>query len=449
MESDNSIKIYKDSEVEKYIKSEAEIMGEDYNLFQGIHLNKYLSVPSAIHGYSIAIEYMKSWFLEKYPKNFFKTVHVNGKHVLADYRRFNKEKLIRIEKPAVAIIPTINQEFNNDMVDLIQGGPNIFTRRSQFWNDRFFIDNENNIYMGIQMKQIEMPFTFRIKLSSRAQQLDFCEFTKINCRIGSTETHFIDTDVSVPYDMMMAVAMDVGFELDQDVNGIHHVKDISGFINYLNANSCLPFMYKLRTINGRSEFFVRLNRCHTHIASLDGISIDDGERVGSLDKSFNVEFQSTLKFSVPAIFAYYSRTEHRIQNRDLSGDLGMYQIVSVKPPEYNTKGWEQYLSTQWDDYSLHIDEIYFDELLQHSDIKKVIDYNISIGLSPSIFMDVIIYNGQKDLNATIDWNKRCIRVNSDVLEPVSDIAIYADMAYINQTIINIDGMDKSRIKMHE
>ena len=448
MRESNPTPIYDEKDVNKYIKSANQIIGVRTPM-EKIHLNKYLSIPSAIHGYSIAIEYMRYWFLEKFPKNFFRTVHVNGKHVLADYRRFNGEKLVRIEKPAVAIVPTLNNEYNNDMVDLIQGGGNIFTRRSQYWNDRFFIDNENNIYLGMQMKQIEMPFTFKVKLSSRAQQLDFSEFVKINCRIGSTETHFVDTDVSVPYDMMLAVAMDMGFELHQDVSGLYRIKDINTFIRYLNSNSCLPFMYKLRTINGRPEFFIRLNGCHTHISCLDGISIDDGERVGSLDKTFGVEFQATLRFTVPAIFAYYSKQEHRIQNRDLSGDLGMYQMVSTKPPEYNTKGWEQYLTTQWDDYSKHIGEICFDELLVNTEIQKVMDYNISIGLSPSIFMDVIIYNGQQDLNATIDWKKRSILVNADVREPVSDIAIYADLEYINKTLINIEGMDKSRIKNSE
>ena len=74
-------------------------------------LYKNLMLPSYVHGYSLTIEFMKKWFLEKFDKDYFKTVHVNGKHVLDDWRRFNNYNIKR-EKPMVAIVPTLENDFD-------------------------------------------------------------------------------------------------------------------------------------------------------------------------------------------------------------------------------------------------------------------------------------------------------------------------------------------------
>lgn len=442
MKENMKLPIYDEKDKANYIKTPAEISG---GAWTDIRLNKFISIPSTVHGYSVAIEFMRNWFLSLYPHDFFKTVHINGKHVLADYRHLNNNKMKQVIRPAVAIVPNINVDYNRDSVDMIQGGLDIYTRNSAILVDRFFNDIDNNLYIGIRMKQIEMPFGFKIRVQSRAQQLEMLEFTRIACRIGSSQTHFVDVDVHVPYDIMMALAVDAGFELIEDANGDPHVKDVTTFLHYLNTYSSIPFTYKLRTINGHCEYFIRLNHCHCRIACTDGISIDDGERSGVLDENFHVEFQATLLFSVPQLFSYHSMAEHRIQNREIDGSLGMYQIVSVKPPEVNTKGWHQYITTQWIDDSKHLTTIDFNELIQAENLKKVIDHNHSIGLSSAMFMDIIIYNGQKEVPIVIDWDKNIIRIHEDVREPISDIAIYTDTSYINETLINIENLNKSRL----
>lgn len=438
-------RVIQEKDINKYIKTSSEIMGKTCPLAD-IKLNKFISIPSSVHGYSVAIEYMRNWFLSFYPKDFFKTVHINGKHVLADYRHLNNRMSKQVIKPAVAIVPNINIDYDRESVDLIQGGMNMYTRNSAIQVDRFFNDIDNNLYIGIRVKQIEMPFTFKIRVSSRAQQLELLEFTRIACRIGSTQTHFVDLDVHVPYDIMMALAVDAGFELIEDANGDPHVKHVTEFLHYLNTYSSIPFTYKLRSINGHCEFFVRLNQCHTHINCTDGISIDEGERDGMLENNFHIEFQATLKFTVPQLFSYHSMKEHRIQNRELDGSLGMYQIISVKAPEVNEKGWHQYLTTQWAEKSRHLSTIDFNELIQSENLLKVISYNHSMGLSSAMFMDIKVFNGQKEIPVVIDWKRNIIRINEDVREIVSDVAIYTDLGYINETLINIDNLNKSRLK---
>ena len=50
-----------------------------------------LAIPSYVHSYSLAIDYMYRWFESKFVKNFFVGgIYVDGKHVLDDYK--NKDK---------------------------------------------------------------------------------------------------------------------------------------------------------------------------------------------------------------------------------------------------------------------------------------------------------------------------------------------------------------------
>lgn len=428
---------------EKHIVTPQQIMGR----LPDIKLNKYISIPSTVHGYSLAIQFMRDWILNTFPKDYFRTVHVGGKHVYADYREFNKIQQ-QVEKPALAILPNLNTDYNRDMIDLIQGGLDIYTRRSPFYNDKFFYDKGSNLAIGIMFKELEMPFQIRMRVKSRGQQLDLYEYTKINCRIGSTQTHFIDMDCHVPYDIILALAMDMGFELIKDSNDKYHIKDIVSFLQYLNTYSKLPFTYKMRTINGNCEFFIRIKHCYVHISCLDGISIDEGERQGSLESNFHVEFSPILHFSVPAIYAYYSMAEHRVMNREIGEIKALYQIISVKPPEVNEKGWNQYLTTQWVDPNRKIGEIGFKELLENKDLQRVIEHTVSIGISPSIFMDVKLYNAQHEIPIYLDWENFKIKVYRDMKESVSDIAIYADLSYINNTLTNLDNLYASRMESH-
>lgn len=410
-----------------------------------IRLNKYISIPSTVHGYSLAIEYMREWFISSYPKNFFKTIHIGGKHSYDDFRRF-KQIQQQIKKPAVVINPTINTDYNRENIDLIQGGLDIYTRRSPHYDDRFFSDNSNNLHIGIMFKELEMPFNIKMRVKTKAQQLDLLEYTRINCRIGSTQTHFVDIDCHVPYDIILSLAIDVGFETFKDDDGYYHIKDIISFLHYLNSHSKLPFLYKLRTINGKCEFFVRIKHCYVRISCLEGISIDDGEQHGSVENNFHIEFNPTLYFTIPSIYSYYSMAEHRIMNKEVGDIKAMYQIISVKPPETNEKGWNQYLTTQWIDDEKHIKTIQFNELLGNSDLQRVMKHVVEMGLSPEMFMDVKLYNGQKEIPIYIDWEKFEICVNRDMKEKESDIAIYADLLFINNTLQNLDNMNSNRIQ---
>ena len=52
--------------------------------YEELHPSIY--IPSTMHSYSLAIQYMRDWFLNQFDKDYWKTVYVNGSHILNDYK---------------------------------------------------------------------------------------------------------------------------------------------------------------------------------------------------------------------------------------------------------------------------------------------------------------------------------------------------------------------------
>ena len=407
-----------------------------------IRLNSDISVPSTIHGYSIGVEYMQKWFLDKFDKDYFKTIFVAGKSVFDDYRKLSKKELLSIEKPAVSINPVLDVDYNRDYVDMYPGGLKNFARRTCTYDKAFFSDYENNNYLAMHLRLMKINFNFRVRVKTRAQQIDVFEFMKIAFKNGSSHKEYKDVDFHVPKEIIICIAKDAGYEVDE--NG--KVKDIIGFLGYLNSHSGLPFMYKLRTINGNNEFFIKAPNLCLHILCTDPLSMDDGERQGQLDNNFHIEMNCELRIPVPQFYAYY--TDHTIAlEKKLKRELlGLYNLSDVyQVPEVNEKKWEILIKTDWLNDEYYLDEIEFAELLDRPDLQKILAHTFNMGLSPAIFLDVKLYNNFKKVPIEIDWLNFKIKVNSVLREKQSKVVIYADRGYINEQLLVLEKMYDSRI----
>ena len=407
-----------------------------------MRLNSDISVPSTIHGYSIGIEYMRKWFLDKFDKDYFKTIFVAGKSVFDDYRRLSRKELLTIEKPAVSINPALDVDYNRDFVDMYPGGLKMFAKRTCTYDKAFFSDYESNTYLAMHLRLMRINFNFRVRVKTRAQQIDVLEFMRIAFKNGSTHGEYVDMDFHVPKEIIICIARDNGFETDE--NG--KVKDIIGFLQYLNAHSGFPFMYKLRTINGNNEFFIKVPSLFIHINCTDPLSIDEGERQGQLDNNFHIEMNCVLSLPVPQFYAYF--TDHTIElEKKLKRELlGLYNLSDVyQIPEINDKKWELLIKTDWVNDEKYLDTINFTELLDRPDFKRVIEHTKNIGLSPEVFLDIHLYNNFKEIYIEVDWDNFDIIVKSVLDSEQSSIAIYADRQYINEQLILLNDMYNNRI----
>ena len=138
-------------------------------------------------------------------------------------------------------------------------------------------------------------------------------------------------DFHIPIDIILAIAENRKFEIKDG-----KVVDIVGFLQYLNSHSLLPITYKYRTINGNSEYFVRLSDVYTHISCLDQLQIDEGVRTGHLDTNFHIEMNAILKIAVPSYYFFYSKEQYDTTYEKISTSLeALYTYINIEPPEKN------------------------------------------------------------------------------------------------------------------
>lgn len=401
---------------------------------------KNIMVPSAQNQYSIAIEFMRDWFLSKFPKNYFKSVHIDGKHIAEDFINKNAIDRTKLLKPLVAITPKINLEFNRDNIDLMKHGKFVI-------NDAFFKDLKRRTYLKAIPEQLEMPFEFRIKVSTKAAQIDLYKRMQLLFPVLESETPYMDIDIHIPYELVKAVGTDAGFKLNE--NGI--LEDIEGFVNYMNHHSDYVFLCKFRGITNRKEVFMRWPNINAHIKIDSALSADDGEREGALYNNFIIEMGVMLHFPAIKYFEYYCSQKHDyiVNEDDASEYFGMFSVSMLKIPEVNEKGWMQYVVTNYDDTDAVDDylEIDFKELFAQSDIGTIIQYTKSLFVNPEVFMDIHLYNHEEEVFYKMDWNTLKLKTLSKVTAYKSYIVIYADYKYINDAVTILREVKDDRYRL--
>ena len=414
-------------------------------------LYKAMQLPSYVHGYSLAIEYMRDWFLKKFPHNYFKTVYVNGSHVLDNWKNWNNYNIKR-EKPMLAIVPTLNYDWDRENLDMYMGDAEMILHQSNYDNS-FFKDYYNMTFIYLRLREMEMNFNFKVRVNTRAQQLDLFNKMELWFRIGSTQQDNISADFHIPTDIIIQLARDTHFEIDEKTQ---LPKDIPSFINYLNQHSSAPIVFKMRAINQNPAFFIRARNLFTHISIRDKISLDDGERDGKLETNYHLEMQVRLRMPIPHFYAYMA--EIPIADRIVIGEkkpaLGIYTINNYDIKPENEVGWPSVVVTSYfaeiGDKEIDISSL-FDS--REWPVAKVMKADLAVGISPSGFLDVKVFhnNGNsmpaRAANYHVDFRTMKIYLEEEVIEKINyDIAIYADMAYVNSRLTTMEMYEKDRVQ---
>lgn len=408
-------------------------------------MNSALSLPSAVHGHSLLVEFMKDWFLSNFDKDYFKTVYINGKHVMDDYLKRSKLSHLKVEKPALAITPIVNREYDRELLDSYMGGINSALCNFNY-NTSFFRDYENNIFLSFNFKEIEMAFNFKVRVDTRAQQEDLYEVMKLRMRIGYTHKFSLSTDFHIPYSLILNIAYNAGFEVSNN----SEIKDIVAFLSYLNKHSIFPISYKLRSINGRNEFFMRVGNVYAWLDTRNNLSADDGEREGKINTNYHIELETVARMTVPHFYVYKTAKKivADIPTVDNDSGIGLYYISYFELPDTNDKGWNKYLSTTYvvDEIDkINPISIEMESLFNSETLKSVIEFSKKIDISPDVFIEIKCANNGEYINGKMDWKKYVYNLQTATNSYETIIGIYVNNEYVNTQLALIKQINTSRL----
>lgn len=410
-----------------------------------------ITLPSQYQSYAICTEFAKEWFLEKFKSNFFNSVYVDGTFSFDEFRKFSTidQQMLRAN-PLLAIVPNIDISYNRQWIDSQPDMP-LMLRRSKI-EGTFFNDEKVGLYCQLTFKTILMNFLFKIRVDTRAEELDLVEFIKLYHRAGYTESREIAIDVHVPKPIIRQIAFDNGFKITD--NG--EIEQPARLLAYLNSHSYIPFIYKLRCASGTNEFFLKVPNCMAHIKS-ELPTMDDGERQDMLTTNYQIDFQVEIEMTAPYCYTYYSRHDKHAFITDMAeyteySKIAIMSAIKTQIPALDEHGWDLFTTTEYEvDDNTDLNEpldIDFAEFFNEFELGRIINYTKKIMISPEVFMSLHISNGGLPMLFTMDWDKVICHIYSPTINRRTVIAIYCDRQYINDTLMFLDEayQDTRRVK---
>lgn len=422
------------------------------------NLKMSLVPASTSNIYSELIEFTSKWFYSKFPDDFFNSKYIDDSHVLDQMRRFRLQDLISATRPSANIKATIDMNYNRDGADIYNYGLNLY--HSCSFENSFFHDLKKNLFLTIRQEMVSMDFNFKIRLSTRSEQLDIANMCKLAFKINGSETCYVDIDYHIPEKLMLQLAYDSGFDIKiclASGKETYSIVETVAFLKYLNSHSGLPILYKFDPSRNRMKFFIKNMRCPIHLV-VSNLDVDEGNQYNMTTTDFYIQFQCNLKAPAPKFFAYHSHAmldkltvDNEFDEKDFEEYISTINLF-FKIPQIDEHGWQiatksDYIFNFGDETERikhgELMEIEFSDLI--GELRNIIDYTKSIMISPEVFLNIQVYS-HKHISTKIDW----INYKIKMLEPIKTnkvrIVIYMDNNFLNSQLIRLREYEKERIQ---
>ena len=181
---------------------------------------------------------------------------------------------------------------------------------------------------------------------------------------------------------------------------------------------------------------------------MNNLTKDDGDRPNHLASDFVVEMNMEVKFPAPIYYAYCTNNLE-LDPPDCIEDANTPYTFMINTfkweaiPPVNEKGWLLYVKDINGYEEDNLDkplEIDFTEYFE-GELAILIRSHIARYISPSLLMDLKIYNEYTPMKGTMNWDKLVWTSEKNPTNGISSIILYMDMDYVNkQRIINLDMM---------
>ena len=403
---------------------------------------RYVSLMSSIsHTYGNALAFIQNWVINLFPKDLFKTIHVNSK-IAHRQLKSTPHEFLKKTKPMIVFRPRIATHDE----DRFLKGTQLLERQTDLYNkwgltnlQPFFNDSNNNLSIKYQLNRTVMYVDVVLVFSTLMQQLDYYHYIENAVRIN--HPFFLSTCLEsfIPQEMLKIISDCVNIPI---YDGTGSTKE---FLTYMNQNSCYPITYKLQGSTKTREFYryypVNID---TTITDLER---DEGEKVGNIMNQYQITFTVKMEFNSTGFYYIFGDNIYDIKLPIIEGsstdiipvftDVLLYDDLNLRP------GWSLYNRASYRFSKDDDNTINFDQML-NSSIREAIKYHLDNGITIYDFIDVMVRKQGNMLRMnedyTIDWNSKDIHFNDVNSYFTYSIVICINVEYINnlmKTLYNL------------
>lgn len=283
------------------------------------------ATTSASHIFGNVTKAMEMYIKNQLPNNYLKDSTISSRPVFRYFKYFNRknkqDKFLHrkgypclIIRPSFEIISASDDTFLNGTYYTRTMG-NVMGSKSGI--QEFFRDRERGYSMGYKIQRYRITFDVVLQVETQYQALDMYHYFNTNMRWEVPDYIPTPLESLIPRDILETMSEYVGIDISKEEN-------IPPFLKYLRGHSSLPITYMMRNSTSIDEFF--LYYLHNILTTFSDLTIDDGERKGMAEDSYNVSFKATCDFNVMS--SYYLYGSHNVfkkiqlcMHMDSSSDL--------------------------------------------------------------------------------------------------------------------------------
>lgn len=401
---------------------------------------EYTSIMgSAAHTYGNVLAFMQKWILDLFPKDLFKTIHINSKiahrqMIQSDVRAQSKKM-----NPKIIFRPRvmgIDEDRFLKGTDFIERHTNTMPQWGSGNLQPFMEDSDHAFSIKYLMNRSVMYIDVTCVFNTYIQMLNWISYLPnkipVNCP-GKIETCL---ESYLPTSLINTISDMIQLPVVDD-NGC-----TKAFMEYMNGHSMYPITYKLSGATGNREFY-RYYPINLEYW-INEINGDEGEKVGQVYDKYQMTFTVRTEFESTGFYYLFGHELEKYKFRTVDEEE-MYANEDVVPvftditckEDYNlAPGWHLYnqASCRLEEVNDHIN---IKEML-NSSIQKAITYHLENGLPTLEFLDIKVRRQGELLHEGkdyfIDYNTMDVYFHNDTIYYTYKIIINLNVEYINSLV---------------
>ena len=413
--------------------------------------NAAMAIPSLSHTIGNVTFKFTKMFKEMFGKKFFKYVHVNSRMAYTEFVKNNGREFIHKNKPILSVNPSY--ELDNDDIFLYNsllvsnvygqnygvGGQNLFP---------FIVDRKIGSVLYYMMDRIRVNFGCAIILDTYQEQMN--AYAAMLYMYIPNQIYYMRTaiEIHIPHQLIQMLSIDTGIPI-YDEHG-----SVEKFLRYLNANSCKPVTFQMKTSSGQEEFFMYYPLNIEYVFS--DISISDLEKKGFVSNSATITFQMTAELNCVQAFTYVAppNVKSALCSEEFRADIvvpdfkGSQLIVPIFSYENmfedrDKDGWKYFTSRLYKVESDKEPDVFdISSIFESTNIKDIVEYHNKYGLDNHLVMSVDVFDGignqlEEGKDYKFDYENLTLTTINVNTYMTYRFVIYVNNEYINDLMVKL------------